>query len=102
MSVEFRPLPKEPDAEERKKNKLKSKSKSALKKSENDKPNISHPTNFKHDVHVGFDPISGEFTVCCKGQRGSFQNLKINGGGVAGTLIECTWDDRLFCVHVYA
>ena len=24
----------------------------------------SNPTNFVHKVHVGFDPISGAFTVC--------------------------------------
>jgi hypothetical protein len=25
---------------------------------------VSNPTNFVHKVHVGFDPISGAFTVC--------------------------------------
>jgi len=25
---------------------------------------VSQPTNFVHQVHVGFDPISGGFTVC--------------------------------------
>ena len=29
----------------------------------NDKPVISHPSNFEHTVHVGFDPHTGEFTV---------------------------------------
>ena len=24
---------------------------------------VSNPTNFVHKVHVGFDPISGAFTV---------------------------------------
>ena len=24
---------------------------------------ISSPTGFEHTVHVGFDPVSGEFTV---------------------------------------
>jgi hypothetical protein len=24
----------------------------------------SHPTNFVHQVHVGFDPVTGAFTVC--------------------------------------
>jgi hypothetical protein len=24
---------------------------------------ISSPTNFKHQVHVGFDTMNGEFTV---------------------------------------
>ena len=26
---------------------------------------VSHPTNFVHKVHVGFDPVSGAFTVSC-------------------------------------
>ncbi|CAG0918190.1 unnamed protein product [Notodromas monacha] len=59
VNVEFRPLPKEPDVD---KKKNKSKSKLGSRRSENDKPDISSPTNFKHDIHVGFDPISGEFT----------------------------------------
>jgi hypothetical protein len=25
---------------------------------------VSNPTNFVHKVHVGFDPVSGAFTVC--------------------------------------
>ena len=27
------------------------------------KPEISLPTQFEHTVHVGFDPVTGEFTV---------------------------------------
>lgn len=57
----MRPLPKEPDSEERKKKTLKSKMKTRETK---DKPNISYPTNFEHTVHVGFDAVTGEFTVC--------------------------------------
>ena len=30
---------------------------------DSDKPVISHPSNFEHTVHVGFDPHTGEFTV---------------------------------------
>lgn len=59
-----RPLPKEPDDAERKKKALKSKKKILSQNFTNDKPNISYPTNFEHTVHVGFDPASGEFTVC--------------------------------------
>jgi len=56
----MRPLPKEPDSDERKKKTLKNK----MKVKENkDKPNISYPTNFEHTVHVGFDAVTGEFTV---------------------------------------
>lgn len=59
-----RPLPKEPDDFERKKKTLKSKMKSNKSSTihASDKPNISYPTNFEHTVHVGFDPVSGEFT----------------------------------------
>ena len=60
IPVEMKPLPKEPDYEERKKYKLKAKAK---KLKDMDKPNISHPTNFEHTVHVGFDSTTGEFTV---------------------------------------
>lgn len=58
-----RPLPKEPDDADRKKKTVKSKKANKLSTYASDKPNISYPTNFEHTVHVGFDPISGEFTV---------------------------------------
>ncbi|KMR05245.1 serine threonine-protein kinase pak 3 isoform 2 [Lasius niger] len=59
LPVDMRPLPKEPDSDERKKKTLKGK----IKVKENkDKPNISYPTNFEHTVHVGFDAVTGEFT----------------------------------------
>ncbi|CAG0896041.1 unnamed protein product [Darwinula stevensoni] len=61
MPMDMRPLPKEPEGEERKK-KFKTKIKGTYHKRENEKPNISYPTNFEHTVHVGFDPVSGEFT----------------------------------------
>lgn len=38
------------------------------------KPNISYPTNFEHTVHVGFDAVTGEFTVCF-----NLNLLKLNG-----------------------
>lgn len=60
LPVDMRPLPKEPDADERKKKTAKSKMRTKGKESE--KPNISYPTNFEHTVHVGFDPVTGEFT----------------------------------------
>lgn len=63
MPVDMRPLPKEPDADERKKKTIKSKIKV---KEIKDKPNISYPTNFEHTVHVGFDAVTGEFTVSSK------------------------------------
>lgn len=27
------------------------------------KPDISNPVDFEHMIHVGFDPVTGEFTV---------------------------------------
>lgn len=59
-----RPLPKEPDDAEKKKKTIKNKIKSNKTSTLNsDKPNISYPTNFEHTVHVGFDAVTGEFTV---------------------------------------
>lgn len=60
VPVDMRPLPKEPDSEDRKKKMLKGKIKQKVK--DNEKPNISYPTNFEHTVHVGFDAVTGEFT----------------------------------------
>lgn len=57
-----RPLPKEPEDADRKKKNLKSKKASKILTNTSEKPNISYPTNFEHTVHVGFDPVSGEFT----------------------------------------
>ncbi|XP_026466227.1 serine/threonine-protein kinase PAK 3-like [Ctenocephalides felis] len=62
-TVDMRPLPKEPeDATEKKKKTLKAKIKSVKAHADNNKPNISYPTNFEHTIHVGFDPVTGEFT----------------------------------------
>lgn len=58
-----RPLPKEPEDADKKKKNLKLKKTHKLSTYNSDKPNISYPTNFEHTVHVGFDPVSGEFTV---------------------------------------
>ncbi|EDW34116.1 GL21740 [Drosophila persimilis] len=61
-SVDMRPLPKEPDDADRKKKTLKNKIKGSKPSHTDSKPNISYPTNFEHTVHVGFDPVTGEFT----------------------------------------
>ncbi|XP_076454091.1 serine/threonine-protein kinase PAK 2-like [Babylonia areolata] len=58
LSQEHKPLPREPD--ERKKGKAPKGSKTV--KLTSDKPVISPPSNFEHTVHVGFDPLTGEFT----------------------------------------
>lgn len=52
------------DSGDRKKKTLKAKIKGSKSTAHNDsKPNISYPTNFEHTVHVGFDAVTGEFTV---------------------------------------
>ncbi|XP_037072449.1 serine/threonine-protein kinase PAK 3-like [Pollicipes pollicipes] len=51
-----RPLPREPDDERKRRLKAKQTKKHA------EKPAISYPTNFEHTVHVGFDPVTGEFS----------------------------------------
>ncbi|XP_047353224.1 serine/threonine-protein kinase Pak isoform X4 [Vespa velutina] len=72
LPVDMRPLPKEPDSDERKKKTLKGK----MKVKENkDKPNISYPTNFEHTVHVGFDAVTGEFTLPLKGMPEAWARL---------------------------
>ncbi|ESN97239.1 hypothetical protein HELRODRAFT_85598 [Helobdella robusta] len=57
--LDMRPLPKEPEDEKKKKIKT-AKIPKIYKPS--DKLIISPPSNFEHTVHVGFDPITGEFT----------------------------------------
>ncbi|GLG92776.1 Cyclin-dependent kinase 2 [Gryllus bimaculatus] len=69
LPVDMRPLPKEPDSDDRKKKMLKGKMKKAVLK-ESEKPNISYPTNFEHTVHVGFDAVTGEFTNLLKTNNG--------------------------------
>jgi p21-activated kinase 1 len=61
VPVDLRPLPKEPESEKKKTLKVKVPQRKNNERS--DKPNISYPTNFEHTVHVGFDAITGEFTV---------------------------------------
>lgn len=61
IPVEMKPLPKEPESEEKKK-RLKALKAVKKEKKDNKNPIISNPTNFEHTVHVGFDPVTGEFT----------------------------------------
>lgn len=56
-------IPIEPDDMDRKKKTLKNKIKGSKPSHGDSKPNISNPTNFEHTVHVGFDAVTGEFTV---------------------------------------
>ncbi|XP_065217763.1 serine/threonine-protein kinase Pak isoform X1 [Planococcus citri] len=62
IPVDMRPLPKEPDNDDKKKKTNKSKTVRIKHKVDSEKPNISYPTNFEHTVHVGFDAHTGEFT----------------------------------------
>ncbi|CAH0722709.1 unnamed protein product, partial [Brenthis ino] len=76
-SVDMRPLPKEPDdSGDRKKKTLKAKIKGSKSTAHNDnKPNISYPTNFEHTVHVGFDAVTGEFTLPITGMPEAWARL---------------------------
>ncbi|XP_040157107.1 serine/threonine-protein kinase max-2 isoform X1 [Anopheles arabiensis] len=65
--VDMKPLPKEPEDADRKKKTLKNKIKVSKASHNDSKPNISYPTNFEHTVHVGFDAVTGEFTLPLKG-----------------------------------
>ncbi|XP_026468041.1 serine/threonine-protein kinase PAK 3-like [Ctenocephalides felis] len=78
-TVDMRPLPKEPeDATEKKKKTLKAKIKSVKAHADNNKPNISYPTNFEHTIHVGFDPVTGEFTLPLKGMPEDWAKLLVS------------------------
>ncbi|XP_013382835.1 serine/threonine-protein kinase PAK 1 isoform X2 [Lingula anatina] len=70
-----KPLPKEPDADEKKK---KAKASKGAKKKDSEKPIISEPTNFEHTVHVGFDPMTGEFTGMPESWAKLLQNSNIS------------------------
>jgi len=59
LPQEHKPLPREPVDPKKVKT---PKSNKMPKIKESDKPVISHPLNFEHTVHVGFDPLTGEFT----------------------------------------
>ncbi|XP_022247910.1 serine/threonine-protein kinase PAK 3-like isoform X2 [Limulus polyphemus] len=76
VPVDMKPLPKEPDSEEKKKVKYGTPSKSTKKK-DADKPVISPPTNFEHTIHVGFDAITGEFTGMPESWARLLQNSNI-------------------------
>ncbi|XP_039948824.1 serine/threonine-protein kinase PAK 2 isoform X4 [Bactrocera tryoni] len=76
--VDMRPLPKEPDDPDRKKKTLKNKIKGSKPSHTDSKPNISYPTNFEHTVHVGFDAITGEFTLPIKGMPEAWARLLMN------------------------
>jgi len=41
----------------------------ANKKKEKERPEISLPSDFEHTIHVGFDAVTGEFTVSESGGR---------------------------------
>ena len=47
---------------------------------------VSNPTNFVHKVHVGFDPVSGAFTVCSSSLRVPSCSPLVCHLGNAGTM----------------
>eukprot|EP00918_Siedleckia_nematoides_P057555 GHVU01125535.1.p1 GENE.GHVU01125535.1~~GHVU01125535.1.p1 ORF type:complete len:522 (+),score=84.98 GHVU01125535.1:86-1651(+) len=80
VPVDMKPLPKEPDYDERKKEKkIKTpKGSKEYKLKYNEKPVISPPSNFEHTVHVGFDPHTGEFTGMPESWAKLLQNSNIS------------------------
>lgn len=40
---------------------------------------VSNPTNFVHKVHVGFDPVTGAFTVSLSLPRRDFSSDAVTG-----------------------
>lgn len=56
----------------------------ANKKKEKERPEISLPSDFEHTIHVGFDAVTGEFTVSkplilhCKPWEASFMKTEFN------------------------
>uniref|UniRef100_A0A3B5M683 CRIB domain-containing protein n=1 Tax=Xiphophorus couchianus TaxID=32473 RepID=A0A3B5M683_9TELE len=62
-----RPLPSAPE-EKKSRNKIISIFDKGSKKKDKDKdrPEISSPSDFEHTIHVGFDSVTGEFTVTVK------------------------------------
>ncbi|XP_014779007.1 serine/threonine-protein kinase PAK 3 isoform X3 [Octopus bimaculoides] len=78
MPLENKPLPKEPDSKEEKKKMKVPKGNKIAKIKENEKPVISHPSNFEHTVHVGFDPHTGEFTGMPESWAKLLQNSNIS------------------------
>lgn len=77
VPVDMRPLPKEPDPEERRKGKLRPSKGGKKERKEPEKPIISPPTNFEHTVHVGFDAVTGEFTGMPESWARLLQNSNI-------------------------
>ncbi|XP_067127808.1 serine/threonine-protein kinase PAK 2 isoform X2 [Centruroides vittatus] len=77
VPVDMRPLPKEPENEEKKKVKLKPSKSTKKDRKEIEKPVISPPTNFEHTVHVGFDAVTGEFTGMPESWARLLQNSNI-------------------------
>lgn len=53
----------------------------ANKKKEKERPEISLPSDFEHTIHVGFDAVTGEFTVSkllvlfCKPRKNSLVKI---------------------------
>lgn len=58
---------------------------SAYKKKE--RPEISLPSDFEHTIHVGFDAVTGEFTVslCASSSSvGAVDDVEVRGSGQVG------------------
>lgn len=72
------------------------------------KPEISYPTQFEHTIHVGFDPVTSEFTVSRKLKLPIFNFsielcLKRNQSHLCDCqLLSCSIEHRMFWSGVAA
>lgn len=51
----------------------------ANKKKEKERPEISLPSDFEHTIHVGFDAVTGEFTVSESGGKDKYVVWRVAG-----------------------
>ncbi|EDO33667.1 predicted protein [Nematostella vectensis] len=61
-SLGSKPLPNAPVEEKKKKTATFRLFPNKTEYNKKNKPEISYPTQFEHTIHVGFDPVTGEFT----------------------------------------
>lgn len=61
------------------------------KKKEKERPEISPPSDFEHTIHVGFDAVTGEFTVSTPGLEVLSRQLWDSA------VVKPLWDFRMKC-----
>lgn len=64
------------------------------KKKEKERPEISPPSDFEHTIHVGFDAVTGEFTVSTPGLEVLSKQLWVSA------VVKPLWDFRMKCQFI--